>query len=107
MPSLKRSSCAVLLEIGETKLLFDSGAGTIHRLLKAGIEIFDIDVVFYSHFHPDHTGELVPFIFATKYPDSNKRNKLLTMVGGIGFINFINRLKSAYHNLLELPENQL
>jgi ribonuclease BN (tRNA processing enzyme) len=107
VPSLKRSSCAVLLEIGETKLLFDSGPGTMHRLLDAGIEIFDIDVIFYSHFHPDHTGELVPFIFATKYPDSNKRNKLLTIVGGNGFINFINRLKSAYKNRLELPENML
>jgi len=107
VPSLKRSSCAVLLEIGETKLLFDSGPGTMHRLLNAGIEIFDIDAIFYSHFHPDHTGELAPFIFATKYPDSNKRKKVLTLVGGNGFINFINRLKSAYKNWLELPENML
>jgi ribonuclease BN (tRNA processing enzyme) len=107
VPSLKRSSCAVLLEIGESKLLFDSGPGTMHRLLKAGIEIFDIDVIFYSHFHPDHTGELAPFIFATKYPDSNNRKKLLTIVGGTGFVNFIHRLKSAYENWLELPENML
>lgn len=107
VPSLKRSSCAVLLEIGETKLLFDSGPGTMHRLLNAGIEIFDIDAIFYSHFHPDHTGELAPFIFATKYPDGNKRKKVLTLVGGNGFINFINRLKSAYKNWLELPENML
>jgi len=107
VPSLKRSSCAVLLEIGETKLLFDSGPGTMHRLLNAGIEIFDIDVIFYSHFHPDHTGELAPFLFATKYPDSNRRNKLLTIVGGIGFINFIKRLKSTYNNWIALPENKL
>ena len=107
VPSLKRSSCAVLLEIGETKLLFDSGPGTMHRLLKAGIQIYDIDVIFYSHFHPDHTGELAPFIFATKYPDSSKRNKLLTMVGGRGFIHFINRLKAVYKDWLDLPEGML
>ncbi len=107
VPSLKRSSCAVLLEIGETKLLFDSGPGTMHRLLSAGIEIFDIDVIFYSHFHPDHTAELVPFIFATKYPDSNRRNTLLTIAGGNGFLNFINKLKAVYGDWLELPKGML
>ena len=107
VPSLKRGSCAVLLETDETKLLFDSGPGTMHRLLNAGIEIFDIDVIFYSHFHPDHIGELVPFIFATKYPDSNRRNKLLTITGGKGFIKFINGLKSVYGDWLDLPEGTL
>ena len=107
VPSLRRSSCAVLLEIGEAKLLFDSGPGTMHRLLNAGIEIFDIDAIFYSHFHPDHTGELAPFIFATKYPDSNRRNRLLTIIGGNGFINFINGLKAVYGDGLELPDGML
>jgi len=107
VPSLKRSSCAVLLELDDTKLLFDSGPGTMHRLLNAGIEIFDIDAIFYSHFHPDHIGELVPFIFATKYPDSRRRNKLLTITGGNGFINFIKGLKAVYGEWLDLPEDVL
>jgi ribonuclease BN (tRNA processing enzyme) len=107
VPSLKRSSCAVILEIDSAKVLFDSGPGTMHRLLSAGIEIFDIDIICYSHFHPDHTGELVPFIFATKYPDSNRRNKVLTITGGKGFLSFINRLKDVYGNWMELPEGIL
>ena len=107
VPSLKRSSCSVLMELGETKLLFDSGPGTMHRLLKAGIEIFDIDYIFYSHFHPDHTGELVPFIFATKYPDSDRRSRLLTIAGGNGFAKFTSRLNAVYGELMKLPENKL
>ena len=107
VPSLKRSSCAVFLEIDSVKILFDSGPGTMHRLLSAGIEIFDIDVICYSHFHPDHTGELVPLIFATKYPDSNRRNKVLTITGGKGFLSFINRLKDVYGDWMELPEDIL
>lgn len=107
VPSLKRSACAVLMEIGATKLLFDSGPGTMHRLLKAGTEVFDVDAIFYSHFHPDHTGELVPFIFANKYPDSRRRNTLLTMGAGNGFVNFFNGLKSVYGDWLELPEGMM
>jgi len=107
VPSLKRSSCAVFLEIGSAKILLDSGPGTMHRLLSAGVEIFDIDIICYSHFHPDHTGELVPFIFATKYPDSNRRNKVLTITGGKGFLSFINRLNDVYGDWMELPEGML
>ena len=58
VPSLKRSSCAVLIEIGETRLLFDSGPGTMHRLLGVGVEIFDIDVIFYSHFSSGSHGRI-------------------------------------------------
>ena len=103
VPSLKRSSCSVLVEVGSTKLLFDSGPGSMHSLLRAGIEIFDIDFLCYSHFHPDHTGELVPFIFATKYPNVDRRKIPLTIVAGKGFNNFFNGLKSVYGEWLELP----
>ncbi|MBW1758819.1 MAG: ribonuclease Z, partial [Deltaproteobacteria bacterium] len=63
VPSLERSSCSVLVEIGNSKILFDSGPGTMRRLLEAGTTIFDVSVICYSHFHPDHTSELVPFLF--------------------------------------------
>ena len=88
VPSLKRSSCSVLLEVGDSKLLFDSGPGTMRRLLEAGITIFDISFIFYSHLHPDHTGELVTFLFATKYPDGNSRTTSLTITAGRGFSAF-------------------
>ncbi len=107
VPSLKRSSCAILLETGQKKLLFDTGPGSMRQLLHAGIEIFDIDAIFLSHFHPDHTGEMVPFIFATKYPDSSRRKTPLTLAGGTGFYNFINELKLVYGDWMSLPEGML
>lgn len=105
VPSLKRSSCSVLVQIGSSRLLFDSGPGTMRRLLEAGVSIFDISHIFYSHFHPDHTGEFVPFIFATKYPDGSRRKTPLTIGAGRGFLNFYKSLKSAYGSWIELaPE---
>ncbi|MFZ1200995.1 MAG: MBL fold metallo-hydrolase, partial [Desulfobacterales bacterium] len=68
VPSLKRSSCAVLVETGTSVVLLDSGAGTMRRLLETGRTIFELSHIFYSHFHPDHSGELAPLLFATKYP---------------------------------------
>lgn len=107
VPSLKRSSCCVLIETGGKKLLFDSGAGTMRRLLETGTKIFDISFIFFSHLHPDHTGELVPFLFATKYPDIERRQKPLTIVAGKGFAGFYNRLKNVYGEWIEFKPGLL
>lgn len=107
VPSLKRSSCSVLMTIAGTKLLFDSGPGTMHRLLEAETKIFDISYIFYSHFHPDHTGELAPFIFATKYSDENQRQTPLVIVGGTGITSLYEKLKSVYGQWIELKPGLL
>ena len=104
VPSLQRSSCSVLMQIGTNHLLFDSGPGTMRRLLAAETTIFDLDYICYSHFHPDHTAELVPLIFATKYPDGNRRNSPLTIIAGRGLTDFFSGLKSVYGKWIELNE---
>ncbi|MFC1811968.1 MBL fold metallo-hydrolase [Thermodesulfobacteriota bacterium] len=102
VPSLRRSSCSVLIKIKNSVLLFDSGAGTMRRLLETKTEIFDISYLFYSHLHPDHTGELVPFLFANKYPDGQRRQIPLTIIAGKGFLHFYNGLKTVYGQWIEL-----
>lgn len=101
VPSLERSSCAVLVEIGRSKVLVDSGAGTMRRLLESGVTIFDLSHIFYSHFHPDHSAELVPLLFATKYPENRRRQTPLTICAGSGFVKFFSRLKKVYGHWIE------
>jgi len=107
IPSLRRSSCSILTKIRDNFLVFDSGAGTIHKLLENGIEIFEVSFVFYSHFHPDHTGELVPFLFANKYPDGSRRKIPLTLMAGRGFAKFYDNLKNVYGHWIELAPGLL
>ena len=103
VPSLTRSACAVMIKTGSTRLLMDIGPGTMRRLLEADTSIFEIDYLFISHFHPDHTAELVPFLFATKYPDSRNRTTPLTIVGGPGLSSFYHALNNLYHQWIDLP----
>ncbi len=107
VPSLKRSSCSVLIEIAQSLLLFDSGVGTMRRLLEVGVTIDKLSYVFYSHLHPDHTGELVPFLFATKYPETYRRRKPFTIVAAKGFVDFYEKLKLAYGEWIELAQGLL
>ncbi|MGD2268862.1 MAG: ribonuclease Z [Desulfobacterales bacterium] len=102
VPSLKRSSCSALVTIGGSKVLFDSGAGTMRRMLETGTTVFEISHIFYSHFHPDHTSELIQLLFANKYPDSTRRKKPLVIIAGNGFSSFFSGLKAAYGNWIQL-----
>ena len=95
VPSLVRSSCAALVQAKNQTLLIDSGPGTLRRLLEVGVSIDDLTGIFYTHTHPDHTAELVPLLFATKYPQCHRRQPL-TLYGGQGFLAFFNRLKGVY-----------
>ena len=107
VPSLRRSACSVMMTVGQAKLLFDCGPGTMRRLLESGTTIFDITNIFYSHFHPDHTAEFVPFLFATKYPNMNQRRTPLTVAGGWGFSDFFAGLRSVYGKGIELTPGLL
>lgn len=107
VPSLKRSACSVLVQTGGENLLFDAGPGTMHRLLKADTTVFDISHLFLSHFHPDHSGELAPFLFSNKYPDGTRRKHSLTIIGGRGLLDFFSRLTAVYGSWIELAPGLL
>lgn len=105
VPSLKRSACSALMQVKNSRLLFDLGPGTMRRLLEADTRIIDIGFIFFSHFHPDHTGELVSFLFASKYPGANRRKNPLTIVAAKGFSDFFYGLKQVYGEWIDLaPE---
>ena len=107
VPSLERSSCSVLVETGGRKWLIDSGAGTLRRMLEAGTTIFELSHLLYSHLHPDHTADLVPLLFATKYPDGISRTEPLTIVAGRGFADFFGRLKHVYGSWIDIGDSLL
>ena len=107
VPRLSRSASSLLVETGKARILVDLGSGTMHRLLEYGLTIFDLTHIFITHFHPDHTAELVPLLFATKYPDGAARTHRLTIAGGTGLKRFYQGLQAAYGQWIVLPEEQM
>jgi ribonuclease BN (tRNA processing enzyme) len=103
VPSLTRSASAVLVQSGEEKILFDLGPGTMRRLLEAGVAPHEITRIFLSHFHPDHTGELVSFLFSSKYPEARRRTRPLTLVAGQGLLSFYSGLKAVFGEWIDFP----
>jgi ribonuclease BN (tRNA processing enzyme) len=104
VPIPQRASPSIAVFIEDRFLLLDIGPGTIRQLAIAGLKHEDIDYVYISHFHPDHTADLIHFIFATRYPPVLGNRKPFTIIAPEGFNRFFGLLKKPYKNWLDLPE---
>ena len=102
VPSLKRGSPGSLIKTEKQSILLDSGSGILARMLQAGVTYKEVDVILYSHIHPDHVADLVPVIFACKY-EEDPRTKDLLIIGGRGFRNYFEGLRWLYGSWIE-PE---
>jgi ribonuclease BN (tRNA processing enzyme) len=100
IPSLRRCSPGIILISENSKVLIDSGPGILRRMLEVGITYQDIDLLLYTHTHPDHVSELVPILFACKYADP-PRQKDLICVGSPGFHHYFDQIEKVYGPWIE------
>ena len=103
VPSVTRSSSAYAVKVGENTIMMDLGPGTLRRMKEANIEVPDVDLILFSHFHPDHTSDFVPFIFASKYAIGSYRTKDLKILAPLGFGEFFNGLIEVFGDWI-VPE---
>ena len=103
LPLVDRASPAFALLLDERLALFDIGPGTLRQLSRAGIPHTRIGHIFITHFHPDHTADLVHFLFATRHPQNLAKRKPFTITGPQGFKDFHKGLERAYGKWLNIP----
>ncbi len=77
----ERSSPSYLLEGGGTSLMLDLGQGAWRRLLEAGRRPHELNGVFLSHHHLDHSADLLPLLFALNYDPVMHERARLTLWG--------------------------
>ncbi len=99
VPSNDRNSSGVLIEHDGIHSMLDFGYGTLHHLLKVGLTYHDIDRIYFTHNHPDHMCDLVPFLFASRY-HADPRKKDLEIVAAPGFKEYFDTLMQAYKRWL-------
>lgn len=94
-----RSSSAYLLEVDNKKILIDCGPGTLMRLSQIGTSPTDLDYIFITHFHADHTSDLFPLFMNLRLLDfhpESKPTKFPQIIGSKGIYKFIPKLSNIY-----------
>src|ERR1700733_6585094 len=78
----KRASSSYLVwEDGQAKALIDAGGGSALRFGESGAQMSRLDVIFFSHFHVDHSGDFSALIKSSWFED---RKTPLPIYGPVG-----------------------
>ena len=103
VPLADRGCPSLAFLVNERTVLFDMGPGTMRQLLRAGLDHQNVAGVWLTHFHPDHTGGLVHFLFATRHPGVVRRRNPFHISGPRGTKHFLSSLQQVYGDWLVLP----
>ena len=101
-PTKSRSHPGMLLFHEGLYLLFDAGEGVQRQLRIAGISPMDIDYVFITHWHGDHSLGLAGMI---QCMSGNRRSKPFTIYGPKGTKEKVAKLISVFDFFLGFPLN--
>jgi len=78
----KRASTSYLVwQAGRPRVLVDAGGGSALRFGESGAQMSDLDVILFSHYHVDHSGDFAALIKSSWFED---RARPLPVYGPVG-----------------------
>ncbi len=101
-PGPKRYGAGILLDVGGIKLLMDCGPSTVQKLFSAGVDATELDAVFLSHFHVDHTSDLpdlISSLAADRFGYPRRPERPVKLIGPPGLVDFLEVVldRNPYH----------
>jgi ribonuclease BN (tRNA processing enzyme) len=104
LPHRNRASPCVVVRFQNETTILDMGPGTLRQLQRVGIPIPAVDHVLLTHFHPDHSADLIAFLFATRHPAILRKRRPFRVIGPMGLMAFMHGLEQAYGRWIRLPD---
>ncbi len=106
IPRARRRSPSTLVRLGRYLIIFDTGPGALRALHEAGESFRDINFIFYTHFHPDHISDFVPFLFASRSNEYG-RDRAVEVWGAEGIGEIYRMYIDIFGHWVELPKSLL
>ena len=101
IPYPGRGNSGYILDIDGHLVLMDGGSGALRRVADYGYDYRNIEYILYSHLHPDHTFDFVPYLFALKNDHSIQDEYSVNVIAPEGFIDYKESLFSIYGNWID------
>ncbi len=96
----KRASTSYLIwDHGTARVIVDAGGGSALRFGESGAQMSQVDVVLFSHFHIDHSGDFPALVFSSWFED---RKRPLPVYGPPGN-DFMPSTTEFVHDLFSEP----
>ncbi|MFN7973790.1 MAG: MBL fold metallo-hydrolase [Acidobacteriota bacterium] len=92
-PNQRRAEPGHHVAIDGASILFDGGSGTLHRMVSAGIDPFELTHVFYTHLHTDHVSDMAPLLFSLRNTPGRHRARDLVLTGPVDFRDYHDTLR--------------
>lgn len=102
-PHASRVSAAHLVETTETRILFDCGSGSVHRMASLGIAWQAITHVALTHFHTDHISDLPLLLMGWQWGQLPPRSSPITLIGPPGTASLLERMAALHGPWLLAP----
>lgn len=96
IPAAGLSPASILLRAGTQEALIDCGPGTISRAALQGVDYLQLQTIFLTHLHSDHTLDLVTLLQANDSTPGVERRIPLSIYGCVGTREWFDRLMIAY-----------
>jgi len=96
VPHPERASSSYWLETSKGTVLLDASTDAPHRMAEEQLDWPNLDAIWISHFHLDHTGGLTPFLFGMKWaPQTQTRTKPLRIHGPAGLRRLVEAVNDS------------
>lgn len=106
IPTSNRFATSIYIDAAAHKFLLDCGPGTIEKLRHANLNPWKINHILLTHFHLDHSADLLPFIKLRAYDEEGNiavAPPILRIYGPQGLTSFIEHVidKNKYYRYLK------
>lgn len=98
VPIPERGGTSLVVDIAGDKVLIDCGPRTVYGLMDSGIDMGEIETVFFTHHHMDHNASFFHFAF-TSWTEAGR--DALTVYGPDGTDRLVNALYDIYAEDIE------
>lgn len=87
-----RAECSNALRVGDNLFLIDCGYGTLARMVAAGLRHQDVDAIFITHLHDDHSSDLYGIL---THMATQGRARDVVVYGPVGTHTYVQGLRDA------------
>ena len=95
-PTAHEVNAGWLVDAGSNRLLFDCGAGVVHRMAALGLDWRSITHLVITHFHADHISDIATLITAWRWGQLPARTAPIEVIGPVGTLEMMQKTAALF-----------